>query len=49
MYNSRLYKVKVSSDLEDPFQDASKEMYHLQLYVLFLSKPTYIEIMREKT
>lgn len=49
MYSSGLYKVKVSSDLEDPFQYASKEIYHLQLYVLSLSKPTHIEIMREKT
>lgn len=29
--------------------DACKGIYHLQLYVLFLSNPTHIEIMGERT
>lgn len=49
MHNSRLYEIKVSSNLEDSFQDANKEMCHLQLVCPFLNNPTRIEIMRERT
>lgn len=48
MNNSRLYEIQVSSNLEDALQDTSKEMYHLQVDVLFLNQPTDVEIMREK-